>query len=82
MSRTMPNIVQENHLDLAKKFRQVYARYRQNEDLITVGAYTAGSDSDLDYAVEKFPILQQFLQQGMHEGLRLEDSLEKLQALF
>lgn len=82
VSRTMPNIVGTPHLELAKKFRQVYARYRQNEDLITVGAYTQGSDADLDYAVEKFPNFQQFLQQGMHEGLRLEDSLEKLQTLI
>jgi flagellum-specific ATP synthase len=82
VSRTMPNIVSEEHLQVAKKFRQVYARYRQNEDLITVGAYTVGTDVDLDYAIEKFPLLQQFLQQGIHEGLRLEESLEKLQALI
>lgn len=82
VSRTMPNIVAESHLGLAKKFRQTYARYRQNEDLITVGAYTSGTDSDLDYAVEKYPNLQQFLQQGMHEGLRLEDSLENMQNLL
>lgn len=82
VSRTMPNIVPQDHIDLAKKFRQVYARYRQNEDLITVGAYSPGSDANLDYAIEKFPLLQQFLQQGMHEGLRLSESLEKLKNLI
>ena len=82
VSRTMPNIVPKEHLALAQRFRQIYARYRHNEDLITVGAYSSGSDSDVDYAVEKFPEMQQFLQQGIHEGLRLKESLGKLEKIF
>ena len=78
----MPNIVPKEHLALAQRFRQIYARYRHNEDLITVGAYSSGSDSDVDYAVEKFPEMQQFLQQGIHEGLRLKESLGKLEKIF
>ena len=82
VSRTMPNIVPKEHLALAQRFRQVYSRYRHNEDLITVGAYSSGSDADLDYAVEKFPKMTKFLQQGIHEGLRLKQSLENLKTLF
>jgi flagellum-specific ATP synthase len=82
VSRTMPNIVPKEHLGVAQKFRQVYARYRHNEDLITVGAYSAGADAELDYAVEKYPQMRKFLQQGIQEGLRLKESLENLEALF
>ncbi|MBV1877512.1 MAG: FliI/YscN family ATPase [Pseudomonadales bacterium] len=82
VSRTMPNIVTDIHMARAKEFRQVYAKYRHNEDLITVGAYTAGSDSQLDYAIEKFAPMGQFLQQGINQQLRLEESLEQLEALF
>ncbi|MFT4797414.1 MAG: flagellum-specific ATP synthase [Candidatus Azotimanducaceae bacterium] len=82
VSRTMPNIVPKDHLSLAQRFRQVYSKYRHNEDLITVGAYSSGADADVDYAVEKFPQMQKFLQQGIHEGLRLKESLEKLQHIF
>ena len=82
VSRTMPNIVTDDHMALAKKFRQVYSTYGRNEDLITVGAYSAGSDSQLDYAVEKFPQFREFLEQGINEELRLGKSLEMLEQLF
>ena len=82
VSRTMPNIVDDAHLQLSQRFRQVYSKYRHNEDLITVGAYAAGSDADLDYAVQKYPVMRKFLQQGIQEGLRLDESLQKLGELF
>ncbi|MFT7687782.1 MAG: flagellum-specific ATP synthase, partial [Candidatus Azotimanducaceae bacterium] len=78
ISRTMPNIVTPEHRMLATKFRQSYSLYRRNEDLITVGAYTAGNDVELDYAVEKFPQLKSFLKQDILEQLRLKPCLEKM----
>ncbi len=82
VSRTMPGIVTPDHMSLAQNFRKVYSTYRRNEDLITVGAYSTGSDTELDYAVEKFPNLIEFLAQGIDEELRLNESLEKFKGIF
>jgi flagellum-specific ATP synthase len=82
VSRTMSNIVDRDHLSLAKKFRQIYSTYRRNEDLITVGAYVPGTDDELDYAIEKFPQFREFLQQGVDEELSLKEGQEKLKGLL
>ena len=82
VSRTMPNIVEPRHYAAAQKFRQVYSTYSRNEDLITVGAYSAGSDKALDYAVEKFPQMREFLKQGMNEKLLLSECVKRLEKLF
>jgi flagellum-specific ATP synthase len=82
VSRTMPNIVKTEHYRAAQRFRQVYATYSRNADLITVGAYTAGKDQELDYAVEKFPQMREFLKQGMNEKLLLNGCVKKLEKLF
>jgi len=82
ISRTMPNIVADEHMASAKEFRRIYSTFRKNEDLITVGAYTEGTNPDLDYSVKKFPEMCKFLQQGMNEKLRLEECITNLENLF
>jgi flagellum-specific ATP synthase len=59
-------------------FRRIYSRYQQNRDLISVGAYVAGSDKDIDFAIERFPHLRQFMQQGLKEKVSYEEALAKL----
>ncbi|NVK42672.1 MAG: flagellar protein export ATPase FliI [Oceanospirillaceae bacterium] len=78
ISRAMPSIVDANHLAAAMRFKQLMSRYQQNEDLITVGAYTRGSDPDTDFAIERMPVLRAFLQQGLNEAKPLAQSLQEL----
>lgn len=67
ISRAMPNIVTPEQLSTAQRFKQVYAKYQQNKDLISVGAYVAGSDPEMDFAIERINHLKGFLQQGLKE---------------
>lgn len=81
ISRAMPQIVSQDYLQKAQLFKQLYARYQQSRDLISVGAYAAGSDPLTDKAMEKMPSMQGFLRQGLHESVSLPDSqagLEKI----
>lgn len=78
ISRVMPSIVDEEHQARARLFRRIYSCYQQNRDLIAVGAYTMGSDRDIDYAIERMPHLQQFLQQGLQERATLDEAAEAL----
>ncbi len=81
ISRAMTEIVDEAHLAAALRFKRIYATYRQHRDLISVGAYQAGSDPQVDEAIALYPQLTRFLQQGMNEPVSLADSLSALQGL-
>jgi flagellum-specific ATP synthase len=81
ISRVMPAVATREHLRSAQRFRQVYSAYRQQRDLIAVGAYQKGSDPQVDQAIEMWPQLRTFLQQQVDEPMTLEVAVEKLAEL-
>jgi flagellum-specific ATP synthase len=78
ISRAMTEIVNPEHEQAARRFRQIYSTYRQNRDLISVGAYQAGSDPRIDEAVVMYPQLNNFLQQNIHQQISWAESLTGL----
>jgi flagellum-specific ATP synthase len=81
ISRAMHQIATREQQALAMKFKQVYATYQQNRDLITVGAYRRGSDPRVDLAVDQWPKILDFLRQDMYEPVGFERSYAELQKL-
>jgi flagellum-specific ATP synthase len=79
ISRVMPQVVDSKHLQAAQLFKQVYATYRQNQDLINIGAYNPGSDPQIDHAIQMFPQLRNLLKQDMHQAHDWQQSVENLQ---
>jgi flagellum-specific ATP synthase len=59
----------------------VYSAYRQQRDLIAVGAYQKGSDAQVDQAIEMWPQLRGFLQQEVDEPMTLEQAIADLAEL-
>ena len=82
ISRAMTNLIEPAHLDLVRMFKRLYARYQRSRDLISVGAYAAGSDALLDQAIRLYPQIEAFLQQGIEERAGYADSLTVLGQLF
>ena len=82
ISRAMPQIVSDEYLQKAQQFKQLYARYQQSQDLISVGAYSAGSDPLTDKAMQKMPEMQAFLRQGLQVKVSLPDSQKSLEQLI
>ena len=78
ISRAMPQIVSEDHLYGAMRVKQLYSKFQQNQDLISVGAYAKGSDPDLDQAIIQMPEIRSFLQQTLTESFTIDQSLEAL----
>ena len=78
ISRAMPQIVTSEHLQQAQQLKQLYARYQQHRDLISVGAYAAGSDPMIDKAIARMPAIQGFLRQGLRESFSLSESIAAL----
>lgn len=80
ISRVMVDVVAPEHEQVARRFKQLYSSYRQHRDLISVGAYQAGSDPRIDEAIAMYPQLTGFLQQHMGERVGWNDSLAGLVA--
>jgi flagellum-specific ATP synthase len=74
ISRVMPLLVPPERLRQANLARRLWTLYQQNEDLITVGAYEAGSDPELDRAIAKREELARFLQQAMDTQTTLAEA--------
>jgi len=81
ISRAMPNVVPETHLKMAQRLKQLYSRYQQSRDLIAVGAYVPGSDTETDEAIRMLPRVRQFLRQDLRESVSFADSVTQLEQL-
>ncbi|SNX60275.1 flagellum-specific ATP synthase [Nitrosomonas ureae] len=82
ISRVMTSVVPPKQIDMARQFKSLYARYQRNHDLISVGAYVAGTDPELDRAIRLYPSFEKFLHQTMSQYENFADSLVKLTKLF
>lgn len=78
ISRVMPHVIDAGHLASAQKFKQIYARYQQARDLISVGAYVPGSDPQTDFAIERIDRMKQFLHQGLNDNSGVQVSISQL----
>ena len=81
ISRVMPMVVSDEHLKAARRIKQVYSNYQQNRDLISIGAYSRGSDPRVDLAIKAEPVINKFLQQEMKQVLPYDESLEDMASL-
>lgn len=82
ISRVMADITSDEHQNEVRRFRQIFAAYRQNQDLIAVGAYRKGADPRVDEAIAMRPSMLKFLRQGSAEQVDLEHSFASLQDLL
>jgi flagellum-specific ATP synthase len=80
VSRVMHDIVPASQLELSRRLRQTTAIYEHNRDLITIGAYQRGSDPRIDNAITRWPQIESYLRQDMHERVDLAASVATLAA--
>ncbi len=82
ISRVMNHLVPQEHFTQVQRFKQLYAHYQRNRDLISVGAYVNGSDPLLDEGISRFPRMEKFLTQGMYDHERYESGVAAFSQLF
>ena len=82
ISRLMVEIVSPEHRALASKLRDIMGVYEKNSDLVSIGAYKAGTNRKLDYALTKIDAINQFLMQGTDEAFSYEESLNELERIL
>ncbi|MGA2096655.1 MAG: FliI/YscN family ATPase [Candidatus Acidiferrum sp.] len=81
LSRLMPSVCSTEHLEKARRLRQLLAAHSASEDLIRVGAYQKGADALLDKAIATLPAINQFLQQKKKDPAPFAQSLQSLMTL-
>ena len=82
LSRVMADVVTNEHRGAASAFRQLWAAYEENRDLILMGAYRPGNDPVIDAAVARRQELLAFLRQDAREHVNFEASTAALQEAF
>lgn len=82
ISRLMSSIVPQAHKDTAARLRDILSLYTKNEDLISIGAYKAGTNPKLDVAISKIDKVNEFLMQKTDESFSVEESLRIMQRIL
>ena len=81
VSRLMPVVTQHAHREHAALLRKMMAVYARSEDLVRIGAYKPGADTDLDRALRARGAMRAFMTQEIREQARFNDSVQKLAQL-
>ncbi len=78
ISRLMNDIATPEHLQSARKLRDLLATYYDAKDLLDVGAYKRGSNPKIDKAIDMINEINRFLRQGVNEKMSFETTVEYL----
>jgi flagellum-specific ATP synthase len=81
ISRCMSDVISPEHLSIAARIKDAMAAYRENEDIIQIGAYTNGSSPRVDKAIKMREPLEGFLRQKREENSTFGESLAALSKL-
>ena len=82
VSRVMTAVAGREHLQAARRMRQLLSKLNKARDLIQLGAYQPGHDHELDTAVRLQGPMNALLQQDMHERALLDSSSAQLRQLL
>ncbi|MCT4596348.1 MAG: flagellar protein export ATPase FliI [Vallitalea sp.] len=82
VSRVMSEVVTDEHKELANNIKTVLATYMDVEDLINIGAYSKGSNEDIDYAISKIKLVNNYLTQKTNEKFELEEEFIMMKEIF
>jgi len=81
VSRVMPNITSQEHLEAARRVRELLAIYEDAEDLVNIGAYKDGSNINIDWALRYLDDVLDFLCQPVEGRFSFEETVKKLISL-
>lgn len=81
LSRLQNHLVDANHLQHAATIRNLLSVYKDNEDMITIGAYNRGANAAIDRAIALQPSIEQFLGQPSRDVADWKTSVASLTQL-
>jgi len=78
VSRLMNTVVSSEHLKAAIKLREIYATYTDAEDLISIGAFSPGSNKRIDGSVALIDRIHNFLIQPARQRNSFDETVSEL----
>jgi flagellum-specific ATP synthase len=81
VSRLDRAVCTKEEIALISKARDLLSTYKQNEDLINVGAYVKNSNPKIDEAIAKFTSISSFLKQSYDELYPRTESFNALKSI-
>jgi flagellum-specific ATP synthase len=81
ISRCMSDVIKPDHQKISGMIKDYMAAYKDNEDLIGIGAYAAGSSERVDRAIKLHEPLSHFLRQTRTDKNTFDDSFSKMKEL-
>ncbi|MBA4180994.1 MAG: flagellum-specific ATP synthase FliI, partial [Anaerolinea sp.] len=78
VSRLMERVASATHRAAARQLRGLMAAHADARDLISIGAYVAGTDPLVDAAVGLQPEINAFLRQAPHDVTGFDTALARL----
>jgi flagellum-specific ATP synthase len=81
ISRVAVDVVDEAQMEAAVLVRRVLAVWEDIEDLVSIGAYTPGTNPDYDVAVQTRAAVNRYLQQDRNTGCTFAETTAGLKAL-
>jgi len=82
ISRCMSDVIMDDHKKMAGYVKDYMAAYRENEDLIQIGAYVPGSSDRVDKSIKINDPLISFLRQDRNEKTTMESSTTKVKEIL
>ncbi len=82
ISRCMSQVAAKEHKNVAGKLKNVMATYNEAEDLINIGAYKAGSNPKIDYAIAKIDSVNEYLLQTTDSKYGFDEEVSMLEDIF
>ncbi len=79
VSRLAQDLLDEKQMEITGSARDMLATYRKNQDLVSIGAYEAGTNRDIDRAIRLHDPLNAFLKQDCQASFTREQSWNMLQ---
>lgn len=82
ISRVMDAVSKPAHRESARKVRALLNTWAQNEELVRLGAYKAGSSPQVDAAIARIDRIHTWLGQAMDEAVPFDQTLSTMDALL
>ena len=82
ISRLMADIVPMEDRRTAGRVRDIMSVYEKSADLVSIGAYKAGTNPKLDYALSKIDAIDDFLKQGVDEAFTYDETMQQMKKIL
>ncbi|THB70815.1 MAG: FliI/YscN family ATPase [Desulfovibrio sp.] len=82
ISRLRSDVAPGEVIEAGRRFIANLATYRRVEDMVNIGAYSQGSNPEIDKALAMISPIRSYLQQAIEEPRLLEDSYASLTTLM